>query len=376
MYVLFLSIGLSTPIAQAKVDFEAIKISLNPPVNFNDPKVTPSFEIKPTEYKKGQLRIKNSSTSTDTKLKIYAVDGLASNDGTAAFKLKDTNQEHVGTWIKFTKNEYTIKANSQLILPYVITIPEKVTPGTYQGGLIAEVVNATNPVQPQVDQIKIQARIVEPIIISVPGRKIAKYDFTPFSEQSINGRPQINYGLNNSGNIFLKTTGNITITGTLLKTPYEADLGHPQILQDDTLQDNFTWANPPLFGHYQATINFQINEYNVANGELKLLKTISQQIDFNIIPWYHIFGILILIILICGTIYYFREQNRLEQATLFLHKVKKGETINAIAELYKVDWKKIAHLNKLDEPYTLRTGRTIFLPLPKSPDKLIDKRKK
>ncbi len=46
----------------------------------------------------------------------------------------------------------------------------------------------------------------------------------------------------------------------------------------------------------------------------------------------------------------------------FKHKVKAGETLISIAELYQYDWKLIAEANDLKEPYVLTVGQVLCIP--------------
>ena len=46
----------------------------------------------------------------------------------------------------------------------------------------------------------------------------------------------------------------------------------------------------------------------------------------------------------------------------FKHKVKAGETLIYIADLYQTDWKEIAEANELKEPYILTVGQVLCIP--------------
>jgi LysM repeat protein len=51
-------------------------------------------------------------------------------------------------------------------------------------------------------------------------------------------------------------------------------------------------------------------------------------------------------------------------ATGYEHVVKDGDTLTAIAAAYKVKTSAIIEANKLQSPYTLRTGQKLFIPQP------------
>ena len=46
----------------------------------------------------------------------------------------------------------------------------------------------------------------------------------------------------------------------------------------------------------------------------------------------------------------------------FKHKVKAGETLIYIGQLYQYDWREIAEANDLEEPYVLQVGATLCIP--------------
>ena len=50
--------------------------------------------------------------------------------------------------------------------------------------------------------------------------------------------------------------------------------------------------------------------------------------------------------------------------TGYEHVVKEGDTLSAIATAYKVKTGAIVEANKLQSPYTLRTGQKLFIPQP------------
>ena len=50
--------------------------------------------------------------------------------------------------------------------------------------------------------------------------------------------------------------------------------------------------------------------------------------------------------------------------TGYEHVVKEGETLSAIATAYKVKTSAIVEANKLQSPYTLKTGQKLFIPQP------------
>lgn len=358
--VLAILLGLIT---LSSVSFaQEIKITLNPKDQWDQGPKHLNYELKPTESREDVLTILNNSDQESYRLKIYAVDSTQSSDGVVAFKTTGIDQKHIGEWVKFNQSEITIKPGETSLQPYQINIPEKTSPGLYQGALVTEVVSA----QSGSKQIKVVSRIVEPIYISVPGRKNIKYQIDDFSYQEINGQPTFHLKISNNSNVLLKSEINLRIEGTLLNQPYTLSLNHPTILQGDIFEKTFKLPNPPLLGNYKASLNVKFFEYNVAKESLSELDTIYKELTFSLIP-YHCLAVLLLLIILIMTFerlrrHYFKD--KIIEET-FTHIVKRGETIVSIGESYQVSWKKIAQLNKLNKPYLIRPGQELILPFPK-----------
>jgi len=309
------------------------------------------------------MTIKNNSDQS-INLKVYAVDSLQSSDGGVAFKLKSAEQQAVGAWIKLSQETVNIAPHKSAIVPYTVSIPEKVTPGTYQGALVAEVMSDQDADQ-QKNEVKVFTRLTEGLYISIPGRKIIDYSLDEFSFRQDVGAPTFYFKFLNKGNVFLKTSVDLHVEGLLLPKPYEVSLNHPTILQGDTYEKTFAFNNPPLFGGYNATINFKISEYNVVTGQLKELQTITKTISFYIIP-YPLLGCLLILAILIILAEKWRRKHLLDTMNdTFTHAVTKGETITSIANLYQLNWRDIVKLNKLKKPYAFRAGRKLILPFPK-----------
>lgn len=342
-----------------------IQIGINPnnsPVTEN---TTLRYEIGPTKSVEDVVTIKNYSTDDVYKLKLYCVDAIQSSDGASAFKLRDKNQRHVGQWITINQDLIELAPGETAYIPYRIDIPENSTPGTFQGGIVAEL-DTENTAAETNETVKIVTRFIEPIFISVPGRKKIEYKLEEFSYHNVNGKPQFTVKLKNSGNVFLKAEMDIEIKGTMLTVPYNASLNHPSILQNETLERSFVLDNAPAFGNYTAEISINMMEYDVMNDELRLLETIHRKVSFSLVPYLQIFLILIVIIVLFFGYKEIKKYYKNSLNNTFEHTVKKGETIISIGKTYQVNWKKIANLNKLHSPYTISPGDIVVLPFPKA----------
>ena len=351
----------------------SIHIELNPNDYLGPVANIQKFEIKPSQNSQGVLTIKNGSANNSLTLKLYAVDSIKSINGDVGFKLEEQPQELLGKWITFSKTEVNVEANQEINVPYTITIPEKITPGTYQGGLVTEILRIGNVKREITGQVKVVNRAVDSIIVSIPGRKILTYSLDSFQKDPTTHFPTFQLSFRNTGNVILKSIANISITGTLLNSPYRTSLNNTTILQGDSLNQNYTWDNCPYFGKYQAKLNLKIYQYNIATGELNEVDTLTKEVEFIVVPWLHLLILLITIIIVSIVFYYIGKRAKAQAQIIFdstfIHTVKAKENIISIAKLYQVDWKKLAQLNKLQKPYFLRTGKNLIVPYPQAPQK-------
>lgn len=82
-------------------------------------------------------------------------------------------------------------------------------------------------------------------------------------------------------------------------------------------------------------------------------------------PWVRVVYIFLVLVL-CFSL---APQKEAQAATCkFKHKVKAGETLIYISQLYQYDWKEIAKANDLKEPYTLTVGQSLCIPGGTKPD--------
>lgn len=341
---------------------QSILLELNPNENLNRRKPPLVYQLKPTRSVEDILTIRNFSPDQDYQLRVYAVDSLQGGDGTIAFQLANRPRNNIGQWTTFDQDMVTVKAGTTAFVPYRITIPENSAPGTFQGGLIAEIATTGNGLD---NQVRIVPRLIEPLIISIPGRKSLRYSLDDFWVQEHDGEPCFHFFLSNRSNIILFGQARLSIEGTMLSEPYQMAANDLTILQDKTLEKNLHFSNPPLWGDYLATLEVEIYEFNAATGQMALLDTLTRQVQFTIIPWCCIIAFFVLVGLLVCAEYCRRHYLRTRLVETFVHRVKKGETLLSIADTYHVNWKTVAKLNKLKKPYTISPGNILNLPFPK-----------
>ncbi|MEZ4087401.1 MAG: LysM peptidoglycan-binding domain-containing protein [Candidatus Gracilibacteria bacterium] len=326
-----------------------------------------NFEVQPGESIESSIIVRNLGRD-DITVATYSADGTNSSQGTFALTSKSHEQKFLGTWVTFESPQTTIKAQDEVVIPFTLTIPANATPGNYGGGIAVEASSAELKGDDELSQagaVSTSARIYIRTFVSVPGEAINDYSWEKFTfnGKSDNNRSQFHFSFKNNGNSIAIVEPKITLSGI---PPLEkSELTLPQItLQPGTeLNDiELRWDDQPSFGYYMATASVTFSEFDIARDEKINSTTQVRQIGINLTPWYITVILLgVLIILIGWAVYHNVTMKRL-RSEWKSYKIKQGDTITSVSKEYEVEWKKLAKVNRLKKPYTLKSGNTILVP--------------
>jgi len=329
-----------------------------------------NLEISPGSEQRAAVLIENVSDEPIT-LAVYGADGTQSNRGTFALTTRASEQKHLGKWVTFKTEAVTIEPHRNKEVGFTVNVPATATPGVYSGGIAAEE-SGNNGDSAQTgggNAISISARIVVKLFVTVPGEKVNRYEWPTFSfVPSTNGTPgTFNLSYKNTGNTIVIADQEVSIKGfpgqeeTLKLTP-------AMLLQGSSVDIPSKWENEPFFGFYTATATTTFSEYDITsntkiNGKTETRSTQiyiplkTQTLEGKIAIGVMAAAALLLVILALLTLIniYFRKK-------CSPYEAKEGDTIAIIAENCKVNWKKLAKVNKLRAPYTIKPGQKILAP--------------
>ncbi len=82
--------------------------------------------------------IVSNHTDAAVTLLNYAVDGQSTEQGAFALAAQGDVQTAIGSWITLDAESITIPAQSDLTVPFRLSVPANATPGDYAGGLIIQ----------------------------------------------------------------------------------------------------------------------------------------------------------------------------------------------------------------------------------------------
>lgn len=330
-----------------------------------------NFEIHPGQIQTASIIIKNLGGNTLT-VSTYSADGTNSSQGTFALTSKSQDQYHIGTWVKFSEPTTTIPPRSEVTLPFNIEVPADATPGNYGGGIAVEASSAELNGEEGVNRsgaVTTSARIYIRTFVNVPGDKVNDYDWTNFgfSEKTETKKPSFLFSFKNNGNTIIIAESSVELFGfPALK---ENILKLPEItIQPGTALENIAlrWNDQPPVGYYFITANVKFSEFDIVANQKTNERVLQQKIEINLTPPSITAIILIVLIAIISFIAYSTVSLRQLRKSCKTYKVKQGDSITSIAKEYNINWKKLAKINNIKSPYTLKTRSNILVP-PKAP---------
>lgn len=310
------------------------------------------------ETREGKVDIINS-TDQPQEVKIYPVDAVTTKDGAFASKGEIDEKVGVGVWLKLAESELSLESGETKIVDFTLTIPENADVGDHMGSIIvqgkgtAEIKRGEGEVQPGV---RVVTRVGARIYVTVPGEIVRELEFKEFSFKRVSDKQGIFYlTLNNKGNVRILPKGEIEIKNNFNKAENKLDLPQREVFPRDEIVLPVEWKEIPFFGRFaaQATVTY--------NSQI-----LTKKIIFWILPperilvtgGYSLGGIIVLLIILLIIRKIIRRRVR---KLMRKYLVKEGETIETIASKFKISWKKLAKINKLKPPYTLKKGQKIFV---------------
>ena len=349
------------------------------------------YTLDAGKTKNDQLYLSNSG-DTDEVVQLYAVDGTVSNTGAFTCRQKVEPRTGIGNAVKLSKNEVTVPANGNLFVDFTLTLPKTLDVGEHDGCIV---IQKKEDQTQQTGSIQVHTRTAVRMIVLVPGdihREITIKNFSAHSsftkgERTYQG-PQVSFDLQNTGNVSADVTVSVHLKdmfGHELRAPSSSGQeaffgGQYPVIAGTTFTANYDTEFQPFFGGWytaQADIvyNKQAGTFGVdTSGDV--LRSESQVVTIFFWPsgWFFlVLGLLILSAMsfVAWRIMQTREASRrarrllrtpVEKPLWGPYEVQQGDTLKELAHKSGVPLNKIAIMNKLDAPYTLKAGQKIYLP--------------
>ncbi|MEI8361165.1 MAG: LysM peptidoglycan-binding domain-containing protein [bacterium] len=316
------------------------------------------------ETKKEGIKVLNN-TGEEKTINLYAVDSVVSSGGAFSCAQLGDAQSDVGNWIKLTKTEVTLKPSTNEVVDFSITAPANADVGEHNGCIILQEKKKSAA---QGSGIAINFRTGLRVALMVPGD--IKKNLEIVEMKVLKDATKITYSpsVKNTGNVSIDATIKILTTNLFGQVIVEHGGGYP-ILRGQRSDWNFELANPYWGGWFKSSmfVSYDIDvktEIGKSSGNIKTLAGPAVWFFVMPAPLALLVELAILVLLFTLLIYVFVRLNRLRviKKTWQLTSVSENDDILSLAKKYDVDWKLIAKINKLEAPYTIKTGQKLKLP--------------
>ncbi|MET3905249.1 DUF916 domain-containing protein [Paenarthrobacter sp. 4246] len=202
----------------------------------------------------------SNHTSSPVTLLTYPVDGENTVQGTFAMAAQSTPREGVGAWVELEAERITVPANTQLKVPFRLTVPEGTPPGDYAGGLIIQsptvegkttAVNGDTAVR--LDTIQRQG---VRIYLNVAGTAAKSLAHGSLSWKQNGDNLDFILPVRNTGNTILHPSAHLNLSGwpaTATRLEFDTPDG---LLPGESIDLHATFARAPIFqtGTAEATV--------------------------------------------------------------------------------------------------------------------------
>lgn len=326
------------------------------------------YTIEGGEAKEDQVLVTNNSDEEAT-ISIYAVDGVTTNTGAYTCRQKSEARTGVGEWLQLSESVITLGSMERRLVDFTLTMPENADVGEHNGCIVFESADdegeAVNG-----GAVRLRTRSAVRVVSTIPGELHRNIEIDSFAAATASGGKQhYELTLQNNGNVSADVDTKVTLTNMFGDVVYENGGGYP-VFANQKLDVNFTNNEPPFWGGWfraKASISYDKRAGTFGTGNTaELVTKEAEEITLFIrptplaliiiaMPFTLLLGVLIWLMVR-------RIARRRAEKQWGEYVVKDGDTIEGVALVYKVRWQKLASINKIKAPYSLRKGQKLKVP--------------
>ncbi|MDJ0339174.1 DUF916 domain-containing protein [Cryobacterium sp. PH31-O1] len=232
--------------------------------------------------------IVSNHTDVPVTLLNYAVDGQSTEQGSFALAAQADEQTALGSWVTLGAESITVPANSDLKVPFRLSVPVTATPGDYAGGIIiqsppiqGETTTSTGDAALRLDVIQRQG---VRIYLTVAGTATTALNHGALRWERSGDQVTFTLPIENTGNTILYPTAKLSLNSVI---------GVTTELQFTTPESILPGATLDL----EATLP-QAAFIQIGSADAELLSDAgTEQVSatFNDVPWWIILILLLLV---------------------------------------------------------------------------------
>lgn len=318
-----------------------------------------------------------NNTDVEKVVKVYATDAIVDSIGAMSCRQLVEERVGVGSWIQLEHDEVTVAPRSNVVVNFTLAVPEKADVGEHNGCIVYQVKDQKAETS---GNVRIETRSATRVAVTIPGNLHKNVDILNLNVASKLDRQVYSLTLKNTGNVSADTQVDVKLRG-LLGGEFYHNYGQYPVLPKNELSVSYQNEKLPKWGGWywlegKIVYDKRPNTFGLKERAHVIEKTAGRQLIF-IMPHpmvlLGLFGIIMILMSLLFFIILRRREKRDALRNWPVHTVKTGETIQSIADKQDIGWKKLAKLNGIEAPYTLKLGDKIRVPkkLPAAPRKNI-----
>lgn len=322
--------------------------------------------LNPGDVQGDGIRVINNTDETKTVL-VYATDSVSSTDGGFACRQFSEAKNKVGSWIALEESEVTLEPGTNYVVPFTISVPQNASVGEHNGCILIQEKPKEN-----IDKeagINLAIRTGLRVALTVPGDIVQSLQFRDFLIQKRKGGSfLLSPVVFNDGNVSIDAKIDV-VTRSIFGRLRARHGGEFPVLRDEELRWTFELKKPFWGGIYisRASITY-LEGHGELGQEIGTPVTLkSKPKIFFSFPTILalIIEILILLVLLIVALNIFnrRKVMRWVRDHWVDYKVAPGETLQKLSHDYRLPWKFVAKVNKINPPYDI-SGKIIKMPPP------------
>ncbi len=327
--------------------------------------------LEPGETGTNGVRLINSGTEKRT-LQVYPVDGSSSVDGSFSCRQESEDRKEVGMWVNLSEDTVSIEPGAQKVVDFDVTVPDGTSPGEHNGCIAVQ--DLQNVPAQSGEGILLGFRSAIRLAVTVPGDIIKKLELKEIKISQNEGKYEVMPLVKNTGNVSLDVKSYIQLESIFKqKTPIKSDSTCP-VVPGATQSCGYSFERPYWGGIYRAHVSMSYNSDpndGIGQNTSKQTKIRKDSSLFFMMPdplaALAELAVLATVAWLAITPFRRRVRRKRIMRSWEKHLVEdSAETIMSIAAVRGAKWRRIAKMNHLRAPYTLRLGQTIIVPKPKS----------
>lgn len=202
-------------------------------------------------------------------------------------------------WLKPDIEEIDLNHGDRLTLSVAINVPQKAAAGSHYAAIFASVLGEEKGPDKN-NKVQLVSRVGCLFLINVPGKNIDTGEVTEFKTDRNfyrNGPVEFSAVFKNTGNVYQKVRGDITIRNFWGATVAHFPVKDWIVLSDSSRRQKSEWGKKWLAGRYKA----RLNVFYGMGGNLVL----SRDLVFYAFPWHAAILAFIILIVIYYLLRYF-----------------------------------------------------------------------